>query len=536
MPVILKPSAGGGGGGGVTNPLSEDLDAGGYRITNLGEPVDDSDAVTKSYVTSLIGALSFTETVFLASTETLIGVYDNGVSGGVGATFTLTAPGALEMDGETPSVTQRLLLKDQADPIQNGIFTLTVAGDIGTSAVLTRSLDFDTPEEIQPGDIVPVQAGTMNSGTFWLQTAVVDSIGTDPISFSQFGAAGTVFGPSPSTNRALASYNGTMGNLLFDNPDTNLDEDGNLFANSQAQRLQLIVSAGGTTVFTAASPQFTGLTGTLDETFQMADATTLRVGRIFQFLNLSTGLLTIMNALGGILATFASGGGGRFIVADNSGSSGSWATEVTLQGNFSADSSGLIVPTRMGVYDPNSTFNVGFKAPALVANIDFTWPGALGAANSAMVDLAGDGIFAMRVVAQLALAQTWGADQNWADFLLQRPYLQDYAEVVATVAAATTTNIDIQNGNVVNMSQNTNVTTLNFNNPAATGRCCSFTLIRTKDNSGTTRTIAWPASVVWAGGVAPTLTQTANAVDIFQFFTVNGGTSWNGFVSGQAMA
>ena len=134
------------------------------------------------------------------------------------------------------------------------------------------------------------------------------------------------------------------------------------------------------------------------------------------------------------------------------------------------------------------------------------------------------------------VAETRSASINMADNVIQRPELKDYSETVVTVAAAATTTLDIENGNVFNMSQDTNITTFNFSNPSATGRACSFTLIRTKDNTATTRSITWPAAVKWNGGSAPTLTQTANAVDIFEFVTVDAGTTWFGFIAGLAMA
>ena len=51
-----------------------------------------------------------------------------------------------------------------------------------------------------------------------------------------------------------------------------------------------------------------------------------------------------------------------------------------------------------------------------------------------------------------------------------------------------------------------------------------------------TRAITWPNSVDWAGGTAPTLTATNDAVDIFVFMTIDGGTTYYGFTAGQAFA
>ena len=77
-------------------------------------------------------------------------------------------------------------------------------------------------------------------------------------------------------------------------------------------------------------------------------------------------------------------------------------------------------------------------------------------------------------------------------------------------------------------------TTYTFSNPATSGNASAFTL---KIIQGSTaRTITWPASVDWAGGTAPTLSSANNAVDIFTFFTLDGGTTYYGFTAGQAMA
>ena len=80
----------------------------------------------------------------------------------------------------------------------------------------------------------------------------------------------------------------------------------------------------------------------------------------------------------------------------------------------------------------------------------------------------------------------------------------------------------------------TGATTYTFSNPATTGNATAFTLKIIQD--ATARTITWPASVDWAGGTAPTLTATSGGVDVFVFYTIDGGTTYYGFTAGQAMA
>jgi len=52
----------------------------------------------------------------------------------------------------------------------------------------------------------------------------------------------------------------------------------------------------------------------------------------------------------------------------------------------------------------------------------------------------------------------------------------------------------------------------------------------------TARTITWPASVDWAGGEAPTISDGDGDVDYFVFITTDGGTTYYGFTAGQALA
>ena len=74
--------------------------------------------------------------------------------------------------------------------------------------------------------------------------------------------------------------------------------------------------------------------------------------------------------------------------------------------------------------------------------------------------------------------------------------------------------------------------TYTFSNAASSGNVSSFSL---KIIQGATpRLITWPTSVDWVAATAPTLTTDDNAVDIFVFQTMD-GTTWYGFVAGQAL-
>ena len=121
---------------------------------------------------------------------------------------------------------------------------------------------------------------------------------------------------------------------------------------------------------------------------------------------------------------------------------------------------------------------------------------------------------------------------DFQDELAIRPELKDYSETKVALSAAATVDIDLTTGNVFTITPDQN-TTFTFSNPSPTGKSCSFTLVWTQDSSD--RTIAWPASVDWAGGSAPDVTSGSAKVDIYAFFTMDAGTIWYGFQPGADM-
>lgn len=130
-----------------------------------------------------------------------------------------------------------------------------------------------------------------------------------------------------------------------------------------------------------------------------------------------------------------------------------------------------------------------------------------------------------------------GTDISFADNVVLRPEIKDYAETVYTGGSTSTAvTLDETNGNVQTFTMTGNCT---FTMPSGSGLQAgtSITLILTQDGTGS-RTGAF-TSVKWAGGSAPTLTTTATSgIDILTFYTFNGGASpvWYGFTAGLAMA
>jgi hypothetical protein len=105
-----------------------------------------------------------------------------------------------------------------------------------------------------------------------------------------------------------------------------------------------------------------------------------------------------------------------------------------------------------------------------------------------------------------------------------------YADsVVALGNTGTAINLDVTGGNVFTATLTGNATiTLRY--PVATGSS-SFTLILANDGTAG-RTVAWAGgSFRFPGGAASlSRTTTANAVDVWFFFTPDGGTTWYGSI------
>ena len=132
-----------------------------------------------------------------------------------------------------------------------------------------------------------------------------------------------------------------------------------------------------------------------------------------------------------------------------------------------------------------------------------------------------------------AISPRSGTDVSFADNVVLRPEIKDYAESVNAIGSTGggTQDIDLTLGNVVSATVDTSTNEFTFSNPSATGKSCSFTLILT---NGGSQTVNWPTTVDWAGGSAPTLT--SSGIDVLTFFTLDAGTIWYGFPAGLTMS
>ena len=121
------------------------------------------------------------------------------------------------------------------------------------------------------------------------------------------------------------------------------------------------------------------------------------------------------------------------------------------------------------------------------------------------------------------------ADANGV-ITLDNGFSEEYAAVTSSSAAVS---LDLRTAS--NFSHDlTENTTISFANPAASGKVSAAT-VRIIQGS-TARTITWHSSIKWASDTAPTLSTGDDDVDVFTFYTVDGGSTYYGFTAGQDLS
>ena len=114
--------------------------------------------------------------------------YANGTAG-VGATLTAGSNAALAaQDGITLNPGERLLVKDQAAPAQNGIYIVSSVGSAGAPWILTRATDADQSAagEMSYGLATFVIGGSTNGGKkFYMSNSAAITMGTTALNWTQ---------------------------------------------------------------------------------------------------------------------------------------------------------------------------------------------------------------------------------------------------------------------------------------------------------------------------------------------------------------
>lgn len=210
-------------------------------------------AATKEYVDTIASAgIHYHAPVRVESPTNLNATYNNGTSG-VGATLTNAGTQvALVIDGVTVATNDRVLVYQQTDQTQNGVYVVTDTGSGSTNWVLTRSDDTDTygpsdPDALGAGDAFFVQQGDTGAGELYVcNTEGTITFGTTNITFTQIAATavytagsgltltGTVFSNAAPdqtvtlTQGGATTISGTYPNFTITSTDTTYTAGGGI--------------------------------------------------------------------------------------------------------------------------------------------------------------------------------------------------------------------------------------------------------------------------------------------------------------------
>jgi len=302
----------------VTNPtaMTVSTNAGNINLSPAGNivlnttyinglqltPVQNGDAASKYYVDTIATTgITIHEAVFAATISnlavatggTVTYAQPNGVANGIGATLTTTGSYTFIDTANVQTVGTRILVKDQANAVQNGVYVYSNA------TVITRSTDTDqygadSAESFSINDYFFTTSGNVNAGTAFVVSAPpgVITFGTSNIQFGVFSQS-QVYSANTSAGLIL---NGTVFSAKVDNNTTAFSGTGNIEVKAGANlTTPNIGAATGTSLST---------TGTITGG-NLATGGTASVGGNITGANLLTGGLVSATATitGGNLAT-----------------------------------------------------------------------------------------------------------------------------------------------------------------------------------------------------------------------------------------
>ena len=275
------------------------LSLGSQTITNLGNPVNPTDAANKQYVDNATLGLDVKASVKVATTVagTLASAFANGQT----------------VDGITLVTGDRILVKNQSSASENGIYIVAASG------APTRSSDCNSTTTYITGAFTYTEEGTVNAGaSFVVQTQGTITPGTTPVTWVQFsggasttannlsgGAVGSVVYQSGTSTTAFLSGNTAATDQVLVSHGTGSAAQAPTLSNAPA------LSAANLTSFPTLNQNTTGTAAGLSSTLVVGSGGTGSTS--------AAGARTNLGATGKYAATFGDGATTSYVITHSLG-------------------------------------------------------------------------------------------------------------------------------------------------------------------------------------------------------------------------
>lgn len=146
---------------------------------------------------------AFKKSVKCATTANLAATYSNNV-------LTMSAVGVIALDGVTPVLNDRILIKNQTTSQHNGIYTITTLGTASVAAVFTRAPDANAIGYVA-GSIVNVDSGTANGGILFSNNLkTTDTLGTTAMAWYQVYSSANASSSNTANTMVLRDASGNF--------------------------------------------------------------------------------------------------------------------------------------------------------------------------------------------------------------------------------------------------------------------------------------------------------------------------------------